>query len=277
MWKGTKRGTRQNRHIHPYAIFIDIMKCFIVSCGLVFLIIFFAFEEFKELPLTEGMLSLNVLAIFCLLIFFLYVHELFLGSRWFCRVPIETISGIARKRECNQDDIAEYNRKVNAVHEAGHAVMAYLKEIEDFDVIMSYINPRVVTVQKMQRAEDIKNMILIRYSGAAAEELIFGNFHAGCWLSGESDFCQAVDLIKGYIVMTDPEVSKSMLDEELSEQIIYLSRRLWKETTNILSKKKEMIERLSEELLRKETLDKQQVEEVLSEMERDRCVENRKN
>ena len=77
--------------------------------------------------------------------------------------------------------------------------------------------------------------------------------------------------------MTDPEVSKSMLDEELSEQIIYLSRRLWKETTNILSKKKEMIERLSEELLRKETLDKQQVEEVLSEMERDRCVENRKN
>ncbi len=70
MWKGTKRGTRQNRHIHPYAIFIDIMKCFIVSCGLVFLIIFFAFEEFKELPLTEGMLSLNVLAIFCLLIFF---------------------------------------------------------------------------------------------------------------------------------------------------------------------------------------------------------------
>lgn len=277
MWKGTKRDMRQNRRIHPYVIFTDIMKCFLTSCGLVFLIIFFAFEEFKELPLTWELLSKNVLVIFCFLVFFLCVHELFFGNRWFCCVPIETIPGIARKREGNQDDIAEYNRKVNAVHEAGHAVMAYLKEIEDFDVILSYINPRVVTVQKMQRAEDIKNMILIKYSGAAAEELIFGNFHAGCWLSGESDFCQAVDLIKGYIVMTDPEISKSLLDEELSGQIIYLSRRLWEEATNIISKKKEMIERLSEELLQKETLDKQQVEAVLSEMERDRCVENRKN
>ena len=41
------------------------------------------------------------------------------------------------------DTLTEYNRKVSSVHEAGHAVMAYLMEIESFQVILSDIQPRV--------------------------------------------------------------------------------------------------------------------------------------
>ena len=37
------------------------------------------------------------------------------------------------------DPVAEYNWEVSAVHEAGHAVMTYLMDIENFQVVLSDI------------------------------------------------------------------------------------------------------------------------------------------
>lgn len=259
--------------IRPYVIFSDIMKCFMTSCGTVLLICFFNFEQ---VSLTDEIISRSVFTIFSFLVVILFSYEMSFGVRWFHAVAAESLLGEAiqiTQIDRNDDAIAGYNRKVIAVHEAGHAVMAYLKEIKHFNVVMSCTNPRCVTVHKLQDAEDIKNIVLIKYAGAIAEEMVFGYFHAGSFMGTESDFLQATDLIKGYIVMIDPNVSKSLLNEELSGKIIWLSKEFWDEATGILTENKAMIEILSKELVKRDTLNEKEVKALLSKVKGNICVE----
>lgn len=255
------------KRIRPYAIFSDIMKCFMMSCGMILLLWFFNYEQ---LSITKDMIQQSVLVIFILLFVLLGTYEILIGNRWFSDQPIAIESSYGKAARANlieqSSSIAEYNRKVSAVHEAGHAVMAYLEEIEHFDVMVSYIEPKVVTVQKLQDAEDVKREILIKYAGAIAEDMLFGYFHAGCFTGVESDFSQATEWLKGYIVMTDSDASKSLLNEELSERIIYLSKEFWKEATDILTENRTLVEKLSEELLKKDVLKNEEVKAFLDEI-----------
>ena len=128
------------------------------------------------------------------------------------------------RSENKNDTLTEYNRKVSSVHEAGHAVMAYLMEIDSFQVILSDIQPRVVMVQKLQDANAVKKGILIKYAGAIAEEILLDKMHIGSFIGEDSDFPQATEWIKAYIVMTDSSISKTLLDRELEEKTILLSK-----------------------------------------------------
>lgn len=66
--------------------------------------------------------------------------------------------------------------------------MAYLMEIESFQVILSDIQPRVVMVQKLQDANAVKKGILIKYAGAIAEEILLDKMHIGSFIGEDSDF-----------------------------------------------------------------------------------------
>lgn len=136
-------------------------------------------------------------------------------------------------------------------------------EIESFQVILSDIQPRVVVVQKLQDANAVKKGILIKYAGAIAEEILLDKMHIGSFIGEDSDFPQATEWIKAYIVMTDSSISKTLLDRELEEKTILLSKKLWNESKKILSENRTMVETISENLQRKGTLTSEEVKEIL--------------
>lgn len=136
-----------------------------------------------------------------------------------------------------------------AIHEAGHAVMAYLLDFNIYEIIVSNEEmARTITECRMNTKEDIEKLILLKYAGAVAEELIMGYFGYGNMGFPNSDFESAKQYIKGYIVMTEKEVSKSMLDTELSEKIIAYSKKFYMQTYQMLSNNTDKIRRLSERI-----------------------------
>ena len=131
-----------------FGFFCNIMKCFLMSCGIVLLFYFFN----EEVPVTKELIQRNVLVICYSLISLLCVYQI--TKRMFSDDDYNVITGTSLgyakrvlRSENNNDTLTEYNRKVSSVHEAGHAVMAYLMEIDSFQVILSDIQPRVVMVQ----------------------------------------------------------------------------------------------------------------------------------
>ena len=142
------------------------------------------FFKQEEVPVTKELIQRNVLVICYSLISLLCVYQI--TKRMFSDDDYNVITGTSFRgmpkrvirSENKNDTLTEYNRKVSSVHEAGHAVMAYLMEIESFQVILSDIQPRVVMVQKLQDANADKG-ILIKYAGAIAEEILLDKMHIG--------------------------------------------------------------------------------------------------
>ena len=149
----------------------------------------------------------------------------------------------------------------------GHAVMAYLNGIDDFRVVMEFANPRVVTLSPVYTEEDVKNYILIYYSGAIAEELLIGKIGIGSMNGPDSDFEKVKKYIKSYIVMVDKTVSKSLLDEELTDQIIKYSKKFYQMAYNILSEHIDMVRRISDALAVNDTLSKGEIEKLLTSLQ----------
>ena len=56
----------------------------------------------------------------------------------------------------------------------------------------------------------------------------------------------------------------------MSEKVILLSKEFWYEAENILINDKKMIEVLSEELLKKETLSKKEINTILESIHKDK-------
>ena len=54
--------------------------------------------------------------------------------------------------------------------------------------------------------------------------------------------------------MINPEISKTMLEKELEQQIIEISKQFYKEAKEIINKNINIIEQLADKLLEKETL-----------------------
>jgi len=153
------------------------------------------------------------------------------------------------------------DKRIIAVHEAGHAVMAYLKNAPSFDIDM--IRGRVITNYYLADAKTHRESILVTYAGTAAEELLLGHFSSGCFGSENADFESAAKSIKSYIVMTDNTVSKMMLDEELWEKSIGLSKELYAETKELLSEHQHLISALADILENADSMSTKEVQELL--------------
>ncbi len=260
------------RKIKIFKILDDIVHWFIISCGMTFMFLFLCSKESKNLGVNIEMVLRTVFYVGLIL---LVVYRIIVED-WFDRGDLNLSMKSADccgkialnfiesdEQDLKNKEYQEYNKKVNAVHEAGHAVMAYLNKAEIFKVEIYDINPRITWIEKHQDAIAIKRKILISYAGAVAEELMFGFFHFGSLNGYNSDFEKAKDMIKVYIIMIDPSVSKSLLDEELSEQMIFYSKEFWKETKDILIGNKKMLELLSEELFKKCELTGEEIGELL--------------
>ena len=96
--------------------------------------------------------------------------------------------------------------------------------------------------------------------------MLLDKMHIGSFIGKDSDFLQATEWIKAYIVMTDSSVSKTLLDWELEEKTILLSKKFWNESQKILSENRTIVEAISENLQRKGTLTSEEVKNILKEI-----------
>lgn len=120
-----------------YRLFIDILKCFITACAIVLLAnLFLNVDLTRDMAITEVLMVFNVL-VMANLMYKMYIKYV-LGiedepvgmKRNGCDAPIASAEFIAT----GDDRIAEYNLNISTIHEAGHALMAYIKKIESYNV-----------------------------------------------------------------------------------------------------------------------------------------------
>lgn len=265
-----------------FGAFVDLIQCFVAACGITLLINFFGLTtEFLNVTeeLSRNAIINEVRAIFFPLITIIILKNVyFWGIDRFLEEKLSDgdnmtptgIGAIASEMEevpCEADDkIADYNINISVIHEAGHAVMAYLKKLEHYSVYVAHTSAKITYVYKNFDLEDVKDQILITYAGAVAEELVLGEFHYGCIGSisdQESDFSQATELIKAYIVMNDCTKSKSLIDLELSDEIIKLSNEFYQEAREILSSNKDALDTIIEALNKQRQLTQEEVEKLL--------------
>lgn len=265
-----------------FGAFVDLIQCFVAACGITLLINFFGLTtEFLNVTeeFSRNAIINEVRAIFFPLITITILKNVyFWGIDRFLEEKLSDgdnmtptgIGAIASEMDevpCEADDkIADYNINISVIHEAGHAVMAYLKNLEYYSVYVAHTSAKITYVYKNLDLEDVKDQILITYAGAVAEELVLGKFHYGCIGSindQESDFSKATELIKAYIVMNDCTKSKALIDSELSDEIIKLSNEFYQEAREILSSNKDALDTIIEALNKQRQLTQEEIERLL--------------
>ena len=249
-----------------YAIFIAVIKCFILACG-ISLLLFFFYDN--ELEFTKDNIKCVVGSIHALLLAVVGVLNLLSAKMWSVEHSSTTASDVIKPFGkaiiSNKEKTHEYTRRVVTVHEAGHAVMAYLRNANTIVVTASLCKPNVATgYDTFGNVEDVKSMILVKYAGAIAEELIFGYYHMGSFLGDNSDFKSATELIKGYITMINSEMSKTLLDKELESQLIDISKAFYQESKELLSSNIKLVEHLSSVLTDREELTTEEVFAIIN-------------
>ena len=250
-------------NIHPYIIFTDIMRCFIMSCGFAFLVIYF--ELSGDNALTRELFFNVESTIFILLLVMSGSYFIF-TKRWFGKPVTLDITNIEKDFTNKAIQRTENDIRILSIHEAGHALISLIKETDDFTVYMD--NPRIIRYKSLSTAEDVKNSILICYAGAAAEELLLGNVNIGSMDGPHSDFVKATEYIKVYITMHDRNVSKALLDNELMDHIIEYSKEFYQMSLDILSEHRDMLELISNNLIIKGKLSRKQIEDLVNELQK---------
>lgn len=162
------------------------------------------------------------------------------------------------------------------IHEAGHAFLAHMfcNEYSVEADISKDKSPCVTYSKETRTKEDVKNLILICYAGAAAEEVILGEFSAGSIISNkysDSDFVKCVDYLKAYILLEENNSShlkelrhsKTMLDRDFNDLVIEKSKLFYNDTLKIIEQNKKVIIELANLIKKKKQLSKDEINEFL--------------
>lgn len=150
-------------------------------------------------------------------------------------------------KDMNESDIINKTMEISSVHEAGHALVAYLNGFELF-LSVSYENSFTNIVPQNSLVMDsdmLKKYILILYAGMAAEKILLGKASMDSFGSNNSDFNRANTYIENYVFMTNDNLSKYSLDPAVQREVLKLSKELYQETYKLLSENKGVLNVLS--------------------------------
>jgi len=189
------------------------------------------------------------------------------------------IAGIERKMPQSQ-----LERRTVAYHEAGHAVAGWFSEYAS-PLIKLTIIPRAkgslgfaqylpdeITLYTQQQLED---MIVVALGGRIAEELFFGKITTGA----SDDLKKCTQIASGLVTeygmsprlgtlnyaqeqgyqKNFSEKTNKVIDEEISRVI----NECYAKSKTLLAEKREIIEKLAEELLERETLSLPEIVDIL--------------
>ena len=178
--------------------------------------------------------------------------------------------------------ISEQDKKITAYHEAGHALVGYFLP-EHNPIYKVTIAPRGSSLghtnfEPLQDTythskEQLENIIASNLGGRIAEELIFGanNVTTGA----ENDLRTATKLAHnmvtkwgyskkvGLMYIGDSEELDFVSEKNIEDEVRLILQNAAERAKKLLALNKDKLHKLANELLDKETLDKQQIEEIL--------------
>lgn len=202
----------------------------------------------------------------------------------------KAIAGLSRKNRC----LDEGERRVVAFHETGHAIAAHLTEgadpVEKISIVPRGMNALGYTLQLPSEERflltrtELLGQIDVLLAGRAAEEISFGDISTGA----ASDLARAADIVRKMITdygMSDrfrnvylpsrrgatmldtagisqreySESTQTYVDEETARIIAERYQRV----LALLGERKETLERIAQELLKREVLDREQFVELM--------------
>lgn len=118
---------------------------------------------------------------------------------------------------------SQYSKEIQLtrVHEAGHAVMAYL---QGFDIAECVVNDRIgntkLNILNLINNKQHEEIILVFYAGAISERIINGNFRLGCiGIDGTSDFEMAEKYIRNLLLVEDNEYGYTTGGEQFENAV----------------------------------------------------------
>lgn len=196
--------------------------------------------------------------------------------------------GPARKRFQSEED-----RKITAYHEAGHAIVTHTLPLMDpvhrisivargMSLGHTFIPPAV------DRSHETKTRLLEQVTamlgGRAAEELIFSDMTTGAG----NDIANATSIARHMVVdfgmsglgpidwgpqydvddmgrprSWEPMQVSPKMQEEIDNEVRKIMDACYREAARILKRERKMLNRVAEELMEKETLDKEDFEKIV--------------
>jgi cell division protease FtsH len=177
---------------------------------------------------------------------------------------------VAGSEKKDRSNITNRDRQITAYHEAGHALITKLllpdNVISKVTIIPSTkgaggFSMSIPKDKMYQTKKEIKNNIKVLLAGRIAEEIAFGKDQVTTGAS--NDIEKASIMIKDYIIKfgMDDELgifnaeSANVKDTSIVTQCRNEINQAYKETKEILENKKEYLDKIVEELIRKETID----------------------
>lgn len=123
-----------------YAIFTTVVKYFILACGISLLLFFFYDNELEP---TRDNIKYVVSIIYTNLLTVLVITYLF--KKLIGNIKEDVAKPYGKAQIGNKEKTYENIREVTTVHEAGHAVMSYLRNADTIIVNASLCEPNVVS------------------------------------------------------------------------------------------------------------------------------------
>jgi AFG3 family protein len=183
--------------------------------------------------------------------------------------------------------ISPQEKEIIAYHEAGHAICGWYLEFAD-PLLKVTIIPRGVAAlgyaqylpkeQYLYRTEQLMDMMCMTLGGRAAEEIIFGKISTGAQndLQRITQMAYAMVTVYGmnekignvsfYDPANENAFNKPYSEDtarEIDEEVRKLIQEAYNQTKALLLEKREQLEVLAKELLKKEILFKQDLEELI--------------
>lgn len=180
-----------------------------------------------------------------------------------------------------RDHYLEEDRLLTSYHEAGHALLSLIKTPED-KVSKITIIPTTngaggytLTIPKdksYQRLDYLKNRIMVLLGGRAAEEIIFGKEKIST--GAEGDLSQTTEMAMamiseygmgntlGLLKLSKLGNLSTSYGNPIVEECRELVNSLYEETLEVLKENKDILDKISIELMDKETLDEKDIYKI---------------
>src|SRR5215471_2780142 len=203
-----------------------------------------------------------------------------IGQAEFESAMERVVAGLQQRRV-----VSEKEKRILAYHEAGHALMSHLMggalPVHKVTIVsrgqaLGYTLNMPAEDRYLHTKEELIDMMKVFLAGRAAEQVVFGRVTNGA----ANDLERATDLARSMVFeygMSDAVASRTMRADNyaLSEETkrlrdaeqARLTDEAFEEAIRLITKYRSHLDRLASALLEKETLNKQELDELLAGVE----------
>lgn len=172
--------------------------------------------------------------------------------------------------------INEQDKKITAIHEVGHAITSYALNVSTLSKISILPTTKgaggfclnIYEDKLFENKKDIENKIISLYGGRACEEIFLGkdNITIGASNDIEKATRLILDYVKRYALAEDVLLNYDILntDNNIPSICKNLSKHFYKQAKDIILQNQNKVENLTKALLQKETLEEEQIYQILN-------------